>query len=73
MTQILDFSPWLRDVIKEAQPIGLAEEADALEEQAFAVYTTSSEWFGEASLAIVTFRHQTQGRLSANMEAKLEE
>ena len=76
MTPIADFASYLRSAIEEAKAAGLHaaglhEAAIELEDRAFSVYTTSSEWLGETKLAIATFRRQCEGKIPEGVNANL--
>ncbi len=71
MTPIADFTSYLRSAIEEAKATGLHEAAIELEDRAFSVYTTSSEWLGETKLAIATFRRQCEGKIPEGVNANL--
>eukprot|EP01041_Mallomonas_annulata_P020096 gene20096-39714_t len=70
-TEIANLSSWLREAIKEAKASGLSCAAIELEARAFATYTTSSEWLGEAGLTITAFLQKSKGSVPPSTEAKL--
>jgi hypothetical protein len=70
-SRVVDFRPTLRAAIAEARAAGLADSASQLEEQAFAAYATSSEWLGEAGLAIKAFLASAGSALPQSVAEKL--
>jgi len=70
---VADFSPALRQAIKLAREAGLTESATELEAQAFAAYTTSSEWVGEVGKAILQFRAREGKRVPADVAKLLDQ
>jgi hypothetical protein len=69
---VADFSATLRDAIELAREAGLTQSAAALEERAFAVYTTSSERLGEVGAAIQEFRSRERQRVPAQVDELLD-
>jgi hypothetical protein len=70
---VSDFSPALRQAIMLAREAGLTESATDLEERSFAAYTTSSEWLGEVSEAILQFRSREGKRIPTEVADLLDE
>jgi hypothetical protein len=71
-TQIMDYTPLLKEAIAEAKAVGLEAAARDLEQSCFAVaFTSSTEMLGEHGLAIRRFLKATRGTLPRSTEAKL--
>ncbi len=68
---LADFQSVLKAAISEAKAAGVEPSTSQLEERAFAAYATSSEWLGEAGLAIKAFLAAPGSSLPLSVVEKL--
>jgi hypothetical protein len=70
-TTVRDYIPLLKDAIAGAKAAGFEKEANELEQDVGAAFTTSSEMLQEHGLAIKRFLTAAHGGLPRSVEKKL--